>query len=466
MCRSDIDMARSLKENNLPPVRVLCGFNNCFGFKDGIFTMSLEYRTKDGPVRNAYGAPFLDFGTASLNIPPITKGCYYFEACILLHDKRPHLAWQVGWANSEFKITQPKSSLLGVRVIGPNGPKKFVVGRLRKNARQGIGDDHEGNSYAFDPIRHQKWYKDLPPVEGRYMKYTGTEFVKMNPTMTDNRKYLLKFQTIQKEGTENVEIGPEFSSVMDDDQAIELDGRKGTLAIRRIGPNNLCVIDFEDEKTILISVEPWRGLRTMIFVCYEPNGEEMSVSKYNKETLLLESLNESSEWKATAKQISDTFHMHINPSGTEESCPFKNEEEVQIADLYDRILKVPADKADVSTYSLWSKIRQKRENFGYGKTLGCCLNCEEKTISYWIDDELVHDATFRDVEIKGGMVPCLSFSGMLPSKLVVRGEAFKYKNRGTPISVWWDKCRESNAVTKIFHPGGLCCNNDVVFLSS
>eukprot|EP00494_Astrolonche_serrata_P023644 UN23902 len=153
LCRSHINMAGSLQKYNLPPLEVMCGYNSVFAFPDGIFTMSLAYRTPDGRLISTVGNnPLIDFGTVAVKCDPITKGRWYFEAQILnQNSKRKSLAWQPGWANTEFKVTESKSQVLGLALSSSN-EQPLVFGRLRQNAYQGCGDCHEGNSWAYDPI--------------------------------------------------------------------------------------------------------------------------------------------------------------------------------------------------------------------------------------------------------------------------------------------------------------------------
>eukprot|EP00494_Astrolonche_serrata_P028826 UN29093 len=78
---------------------------------------------------------------------------------------------------------------------------------------------------------------------------------------------------------------------------------------------------------------------------------------------------------------------------------------------------------------LWYRIPKKRKPFTHGHILGCCVDCEKRTIEYWIDDEKIPEATFTNVKIGKGVYPALSFTGMLPTKITVKKENMKYLNK-------------------------------------
>ena len=70
------------------------------------------------------------------------------------------------------------------------------------------------------------------------------------------------------------------------------------------------------------------------------------------------------------------------------------------------------DDFNVSNCEYWQRIEENHPEFTEANILGCCLDCENRTIEYWIDDKKIEEATFEDVNIGEGMTPALSVTGI------------------------------------------------------
>jgi len=452
-CRQDIDMSRSLKDNQLPPLQVHCGFNSCFGFPDGIFTMSMQYRTPEGPIRGADGAPLVDFGTVAVNMPPITEGRWYYEAVILLQEERRNLAWQPGWINTDFKITEPRSQILGLRL---EADPPVVIGKIRQNSYQGVGDDHEGNSYAFDPIRNQLWYRDLPPVEGRYQRYRGVSKLLLN--MTHQRD----IEVIRYEDDENSTTHKGQWEHIRDSLWMNLEDFVGKAELRpqSINQGYYLYLNFKESDHIFLSLpgevpsyRMWR--KAHLFIDFEKvPGETVTVSREN-ERLEVKSDSDCADvtqtfspihWKGELEPdikksiMKDCLNTDEMSDENPESFP------VLFSEIYDMMVRFNSEDAsecEAEGCELWMRIPDDNEAFTHERVLGCCLDCEERKIEYWVDGE--SKAVFTDIAIGNGMMPALSFTGMLPSKLILRPDSMRFNpngERGLPVSQWWEQNKD------------------------
>lgn len=123
--------------------------------------------------------------------------------------------------------------------------------------------------------------------------------------------------------------------------------------------------------------------------------------------------------------------------------PDGKETELLFSEIYDMIVRF-GSVDEPEQCDLWMRIPEDREPFTHEKVLGCCMDYEQRTIEYWIDDQYIPEAKFTDIQLGSGMMPALSFTGMLPSKLIFREDKLRFHqpDRGAPISQWWDNKKD------------------------
>ena len=73
------------------------------------------------------------------------------------------------------------------------------------------------------------------------------------------------------------------------------------------------------------------------------------------------------------------------------------------------VVEEDGSECEAEDCELWVRIPEEREKFTHERVLGCCLDCEERKIEYWVDGE--SKAVFTDIAIGNGMMPALSFTG-------------------------------------------------------